>query len=138
MPKICHFHGKELNQQNAKDLAKFDMVLTTYTHVTKDFNSLETWMLDMKYHREFPYPYESSRIIKSSRTSFHCQELSFIRAKCPLFNVDWSQIILDEAQNIKNKKGKSFRACCALKEDYGNTNFERLHRHILVRLFSQS
>ncbi|KAM0319523.1 hypothetical protein ACHAO8_000943 [Botrytis cinerea] len=63
VPKICHFHGKELAQQNANDLARFDVT------------------------------------------------------KIPTFDVDWSQIILDEAQNIKNKKGKYLQACCALKGD---------------------
>lgn len=73
VPKICHFHGKELAQQNANDLARFDVVLTSYTHVAKEFNSLESWMLDMKYRRHCPFPYHPSRIIKSSRTSFNAR-----------------------------------------------------------------
>ncbi|TEY31045.1 hypothetical protein BOTCAL_0825g00040 [Botryotinia calthae] len=66
VPKICHCHAKELIQQDANDLASFDVVLTSYTHTIKEFNSLESWMLDMEYRRDCLFLDQPSRIIKKA------------------------------------------------------------------------
>ncbi|KZO99167.1 hypothetical protein CALVIDRAFT_477641 [Calocera viscosa TUFC12733] len=40
------------------------------------------------------------------------------RIACPLFEVDWLRIVLDEAQNIKNKSAKMSIGCCSLSGKY--------------------
>ncbi|EJU01509.1 hypothetical protein DACRYDRAFT_53063 [Dacryopinax primogenitus] len=37
---------------------------------------------------------------------------------CPLFEIDWLRIVLDEAQNIKNKSAKMSIGCCALNSKF--------------------
>ncbi|KZT54103.1 hypothetical protein CALCODRAFT_473944 [Calocera cornea HHB12733] len=40
------------------------------------------------------------------------------KTACALFEVDWLRIVLDEAQNIKNKSAKMSIGCCALSGKY--------------------
>lgn len=84
------------------DLAKYDVVLTTYGTLAQELKKLE------KFHLE-----NAGRNI-----DFNDRALA---SKCPLLHPKkavFHRIILDEAQCIKNKSTKTAQACFKLKATY--------------------
>lgn len=55
-----------------------------------------------------------SRNMKDQEASEKKREIQ----KCPLFDIHWTRVILDEAQVIKNPKSQVLKAICQLKSKY--------------------
>ncbi|MED6218236.1 hypothetical protein PIB30_025010 [Stylosanthes scabra] len=81
---VLVYHGSN-RTKDPIELAKYDVVLTTYSIVSNEV------------------PKENDNIDSSIK-----------HASGPLEKVDWFRVILDEAQTIKNHNTKAAKACCSL------------------------
>ncbi|EIN11511.1 hypothetical protein PUNSTDRAFT_111629 [Punctularia strigosozonata HHB-11173 SS5] len=85
----CVYYGSSRNM-TAKELQKYDVVITTYQTVTG----------------EHPEPKKDGEPVKKKK--------KVTAAKGALFDVQWKRVILDEGHQIRNPKTKMARAVCAL------------------------
>ncbi|KAM9805204.1 transcription termination factor 2 [Neosynchiropus ocellatus] len=90
---LCLYHGPN-RERSAKSLAEHDVVVTTYSLVSKE-------ALVQKEGAENP-PKETDSVPSNSG---------------PLMQVAWARVVLDEAHNIKNPKVQTSMAVCQLKSD---------------------
>ncbi|KAJ8407422.1 hypothetical protein AAFF_G00279960 [Aldrovandia affinis] len=82
------YHGPG-RQKNARLLAEHDVVVTTYSLVSKEIPTLKE---------------------DAEKPSKDTQEVT-----CPLLRVSWARVVLDEAHNIKNPKAQTSLAVCKLR-----------------------
>ncbi|CAN2387700.1 transcription termination factor [Pristimantis euphronides] len=90
--RVCLYHGGN-REKNSKMLAQYDIVITTYSLVSK----------------EIPAKKEEGDAPAKD------QDLEDQAASSPLLRVAWARIILDEAHNIKNPKVQTSIAVCKLR-----------------------
>uniref|UniRef100_A0A8C7CAH8 Transcription termination factor 2 n=1 Tax=Oncorhynchus kisutch TaxID=8019 RepID=A0A8C7CAH8_ONCKI len=96
---IYLYHGPN-RQKNAKVLAEHDVVVTTYSLVSK----------------EIPVPKDDAE--KPSKDPEDVVRINTERETVslpPLLRVAWARIVLDEAHNIKNPKVQTSLAVCKLR-----------------------
>ncbi|GAA5878832.1 hypothetical protein JCM1840_000729 [Sporobolomyces johnsonii] len=93
---ILIYHGPNRKKIKLKHLKKYDVVLTTYSTLVADF------------------PDEEAALKKASMTARKeggdAEDYFDIGEKGPLLQMEWYRIILDEAQNIRNRSTKTSRA----------------------------
>ncbi|KAI5785924.1 SNF2 family N-terminal domain-containing protein [Geopyxis carbonaria] len=90
---IFHNGGKK---RVFSDLAKYDVVLTTFGTVASEYRRLEKWKSESQHG---VVPTEPNLTLLSG-------------------DAWWYRVIIDEAQCIKNKDTQSSKGCCSLRADY--------------------
>ncbi|KAJ6851803.1 helicase-like transcription factor CHR28 isoform X3 [Iris pallida] len=123
---VLMYHGG-MRTRDPIDLAKYDVVLTTYTIVTNevpkqavvDDDDGEQRDLD-KYGISSQFSTNRKRKKTSERTNGkkkgkRQKDSGLEHDSGPLARVRWFRIILDEAQNIKNHRTQVARACSGLR-----------------------
>ncbi|XP_069011139.1 transcription termination factor 2 isoform X2 [Embiotoca jacksoni] len=88
---VCLYHGPN-RERRARVLADYDVVVTTYTLVSKEI------------------PVQKEEADKPSKDSDDVPSHS-----APLLRVAWARVVLDEAHNIKNPKVQTSMAVCQLR-----------------------
>uniref|UniRef100_A0A7I4DZM6 SNF2 family DNA-dependent ATPase n=1 Tax=Physcomitrium patens TaxID=3218 RepID=A0A7I4DZM6_PHYPA len=86
---IYMYHGSK-RIRDPKRLAKFDIVITTYATLGSDFS-------------------------KATQATRHGS--GFAEQFCPLLNVNWWRVVLDESHTVKDPAPLHSRACAQLKAD---------------------
>ncbi|CBI35366.3 unnamed protein product, partial [Vitis vinifera] len=97
---VCLYHGGS-RTKDPVELAKYDVVLTTYSIVTNEVPKQPLVDDDEGDERN-----GEKKGIDSSSIDYDCG---------PLARVGWFRVILDEAQTIKNHRTQVARACCSLR-----------------------
>lgn len=124
---VLVYHGGS-RTKDPVELAKFDVVLTTYSIVTNEVPKqplVEDDDIDGKNGERFGLSSEFS-VSKKRKKPFNGNKKSKKGGKgidsssieCgsgPLAKVGWFRVILDEAQTIKNHRTQVARACCSLR-----------------------
>ncbi|KAH1056125.1 hypothetical protein J1N35_034190 [Gossypium stocksii] len=121
------YHGSN-RTRDPLELAKYDVVLTTYSIVSMEVpkqppvqgdddekGKLEgdrAYSLDFPPSRKRKYPPSSN---KKGAKHKEVDDLLLDSAARPLAKVGWFRIVLDEAQSIKNHKTQVARACWGLR-----------------------
>nr|XP_046259676.1 transcription termination factor 2 isoform X2 [Scatophagus argus] len=88
---VCLYHGPN-REKSAKVLADYDVVVTTYSLVSKEI------------------PVQKEKAEKPSKDTDEVPPRS-----SPLLRVTWARVVLDEAHNIKNPKVQTSMAVCQLR-----------------------
>ncbi|KAF8681259.1 SNF2 family N-terminal domain [Rhizoctonia solani] len=88
--KVYMFHGGS-REKNIKELAKYDIVLTSYS------------VLESSFRKQISGFKRKGEIVKE---------------KSPLHALNWRRIILDEAHNIKERSTNTAKGAFELKGDY--------------------
>lgn len=97
-PSIHVYHGQK-RSKSAEDLMQYDIVLTTFATLGKEYP---------KINKEDPR-YKACKENK----------LPLPRHKAgPAFKVQWRRVVLDEAHNVKNRRTNNFQAMSMLKSEY--------------------
>nr|XP_019049476.1 hypothetical protein I302_03265 [Kwoniella bestiolae CBS 10118]OCF28406.1 hypothetical protein I302_03265 [Kwoniella bestiolae CBS 10118] len=108
--KVTTHHGPS-RTKSGKTLEKFDVVITTFQTVASEFAVHET--AAQKRLEEV----DSDSDVETGRKGAGKGKKSK-KAGCPLFEVKWLRVVVDEAQNIKNRNTKAAKAAVALKAKY--------------------
>ncbi|XVF27686.1 hypothetical protein REPUB_Repub14bG0130200 [Reevesia pubescens] len=125
---VLVYHGSN-RTKDPFELAKYDVVLTTYSIVSMEVpkqppvhgdedekGKLEgdhTSSMDFPPSRKRKYPPSSNK--KGAKHKKVVDELLLGSASRPLAKVGWFRIVLDEAQSIKNHRTQVARACWGLR-----------------------
>ncbi|XP_027363247.1 helicase-like transcription factor CHR28 isoform X2 [Abrus precatorius] len=124
---VLIYHGGS-RTKDPVELAKFDVVLTTYSIVTNEVPKqplVEEDDIDEKIGERYGLssdfaaskkrkkPYNESKKSKKGRKGIDSSSIDC--ASGPLAKVGWFRVILDEAQTIKNHRTQVARACCSLR-----------------------
>ncbi|XVF87540.1 hypothetical protein PTKIN_Ptkin18bG0128400 [Pterospermum kingtungense] len=125
---VLVYHGSN-RTKDPLELAKYDVVLTTYSIVSMEVpkqppvhgdddekGKLEddrTSSMDILPSRKRKYP--SSSYKKGAKHKKGMDELLLDSGSRPLAKVRWFRIVLDEAQSIKNHRTQVARACWGLR-----------------------
>ncbi|CAJ1977688.1 unnamed protein product [Sphenostylis stenocarpa] len=123
---VLVYHGGSRTKDHV-ELAKFDVVLTTYSIVTNEvpkqpiveeddiedkngerFGLSSEFSVSKKRKKPFNGNRKSKKGRKGIDSSIEC-------GSGPLAKVGWFRVILDEAQTIKNHRTQVARACCSLR-----------------------
>ncbi|XLS72779.1 hypothetical protein HN51_029644 [Arachis hypogaea] len=107
---VLVYHGGS-RTKDPTELARYDVVLTTYAVVTNEVPKqplVEEDDIDEKIGEIF-----GSKKTKKGRKGL--DDSSIECASGPLAEVRWFRVILDEAQTIKNHRTQVARACCSLR-----------------------
>jgi len=122
---VLVYHGGSRTKSHV-ELAKFDVVLTTYSIVTNEVPKLplvedddiedkngERFGLSPEFSvRKRKKPFNGNKKGKKGRKGI---DSSSECGSGPLARVGWFRVILDEAQTIKNHRTQVARACCSLR-----------------------
>ncbi|KAF5467585.1 hypothetical protein F2P56_011823 [Juglans regia] len=124
---VLVYHGGS-RTKDPVELAKHDVVLTTYAIVTNEVPKqplVDEDDADEKNGEVYGLSAEFSTNKKRKKTSYVSKrgkkgrkgiDNSSIDCGCgPLARVGWFRVILDEAQTIKNHRTQVARACCSLR-----------------------
>ncbi|KAK4261884.1 hypothetical protein QN277_004821 [Acacia crassicarpa] len=124
---VLIYHGGN-RTKDPVELAKYDVVLTTYSIVTNEVPKqplVEEDEIDEKMGERFGLSSEFAfgkkrkkaynNASKKSKKSKKGLDSSFDSASGALAKVGWFRVILDEAQTIKNHRTQVARACCSLR-----------------------
>ncbi|WVQ61960.1 uncharacterized protein L199_000093 [Kwoniella botswanensis] len=108
--KVTTHHGPS-RTKSGKTLEKFDVVITTFQTVASEFAVHETAAQKRLEEVDSDSDVDTGRkgAGKGKKTK---------KAGCPLFEVKWLRVVVDEAQNIKNRNTKAAKAAVALKAKY--------------------
>ncbi|GLT87148.1 hypothetical protein SLE2022_052470 [Rubroshorea leprosula] len=124
---VLVYHGATRTKDPA-ELAKYDVVLTTYSIVTievpkrplvdeneADEKTRERYGLSSEFsiNKKRNKASNSGKRGKKGRKGY--DDSSIDSDWGPLARVGWSRVILDEAQTIKNHRTQVARACCSLR-----------------------
>ncbi|CAL5086998.1 unnamed protein product [Urochloa decumbens] len=116
---ILVYHGG-LRTKNPSELAKYDVVVTTYTIVANevpkqiaddDADQKNSEQPSAGNKRKPP----SSAKGKSKKKKKKLKDSDFDLDSGPIARVRWFRVVLDEAQTIKNHRTVVARACCGLR-----------------------
>ncbi|XP_028767010.1 helicase-like transcription factor CHR28 [Neltuma alba] len=123
---VLIYHGGN-RTKDPVELAKYDVVLTTYSIVTNEVPKqplVEEDEVDEKMGEKFglssDFAFGKKRkkaynANKKSKKGKKGIDSSFDSASGALAKVGWFRVILDEAQTIKNHRTQVARACCSLR-----------------------
>lgn len=124
---VLIYHGGS-RTKDPVELAKYDVVLTTYSIVTNEVPkqpSVDEEEADEKNGETYGLSSEFSvnkkrkkisNVSKRGRKGKKGNVNSSIDYGCgPLAKVGWFRVVLDEAQTIKNHRTQVARACCSLR-----------------------
>lgn len=92
-------HHGTTKKKSFEELRRYDVVLTTFGTLASEQQHYDRWIARKKADR--------------NATMTPAEKGMFTND-----NAHWYRVILDEAQNIKNKNTKSTQACCRLQSKY--------------------
>ncbi|WVF70244.1 hypothetical protein IAT40_005033 [Kwoniella sp. CBS 6097] len=107
--KVTTHHGPS-RTKSGKTLEKFDVVITTFQTLASEFGVSET-VAQKRLDNE------SDSDVETGRKGVGAKKKKK-QAACPLFEVKWLRVVIDEAQNIKNRNTRAAKASVALKAKY--------------------
>ena len=96
---------------DVKDLVGYDVVLTTYNLIAKQYNNYAERVLDIKAAIQG----KTSRRVRLNRHDYVDQQLDIQRPWAPLYGMEFHRVILDEAHRIRNVRSGQFKAMLKLK-----------------------
>ena len=108
-----HVHHGSQRASTGEALARADLVVTTYATLTSEYAEYLKTASESSSESEPDSP-QSKREAAVAAARARARRMAK-RTKCPLFEVQWLRIVLDEAQNIKNHRAKGTNACCTLR-----------------------
>ncbi|WWC58824.1 uncharacterized protein I303_101368 [Kwoniella dejecticola CBS 10117] len=108
--KVTTHHGPS-RTKSGKTLEKFDVIITTFQTVASEFGMYETAAQTRLEELDSDSDVDTGR--KGAGKAKKAK-----KAACPLFDVKWLRVVVDEAQNIKNKNTRAAKAAVALKAKY--------------------
>lgn len=123
---VLIYHGGS-RTRDPDELAKYDVVLTTYAIVTNEVPKqplVDEDDAEEKNGDRYGLSSDFSVNRKRKKTSISSKKgkkgrkgtgISFECDSGPLARVGWFRVILDEAQTIKNHRTQVARACCSLR-----------------------
>ncbi|XP_010908905.1 helicase-like transcription factor CHR28 isoform X1 [Elaeis guineensis] len=124
---VLVYHGGA-RTKNPSDLAKYDVVLTTYSIVTNEVpkqstaddddgeqRNLDRCGLMSEFSSNKKRKQTSNRQNKVKKKGKGLKDSHFDLGSGPLARVRWFRVVLDEAQTIKNHRTQVARACCGLR-----------------------
>jgi hypothetical protein len=116
---VLVYHGG-LRTKDPTELAKYDVVVTTYTIVANEVpKQIADDDADRKNSEEPSAGNKrkppSSAKSKSKKKKKKLKDSDFDLDSGPLARVRWFRVVLDEAQTIKNYRTVVARACCGLR-----------------------
>ncbi|GAA6004431.1 hypothetical protein JCM10207_000724 [Rhodosporidiobolus poonsookiae] len=101
---VCIYHGPERKKLTKKKLLKYDWVLTSYNTLVGE------------------YPNEDGALAKAKKMAKKeggdVEDYLEFGERGPLLQIDWFRIILDEAQNIRNRNTQISKAVADLSSIY--------------------
>ncbi|GJN91484.1 hypothetical protein Rhopal_004507-T1 [Rhodotorula paludigena] len=95
---ILTYHGPDRRKYKLKHLKRYDFVLTTYATLIADYDDDE--MMEKK----------AKKMAKKNNEADAWEEYVETKEPGPLFQMSFYRVILDEAQNIRNRATKISRA----------------------------
>ncbi|PWZ01262.1 P-loop containing nucleoside triphosphate hydrolase protein [Testicularia cyperi] len=125
--KVYVYHGAR-RVKTAAAFAKYDIVITTYTTAASEYKHWIANAIDAaEPERNIDDSLDAGGLDTDSDSAsddFRGTSKSKTKKKpvakkpvaTPLFDFDWLRIVLDEAQNIKNRKAKCSLACFRLSQ----------------------
>ena len=113
------YHGSN-RTKNPDELAKYDVVLTTYSIVSMEvpvakLNVNEGDVKNGGFLNEHCSGGEKKKNSSSKRKGLKMEDGALHSSARPLGKVSWFRVILDEAQTIKNHRTQVARACWGLR-----------------------
>uniref|UniRef100_A0A6V7QZ65 Helicase-like transcription factor CHR28 n=1 Tax=Ananas comosus var. bracteatus TaxID=296719 RepID=A0A6V7QZ65_ANACO len=124
---VLVYHGGS-RTKNPSDLAKYDVVLTTYTIVTNEVpkqsvtndddgeqKNLDKFGVSSEFAPNKKRKTPSSSRSKAKKRGKGLKDSQLDIGSGPLARVRWFRVVLDEAQTIKNYRTQVARACCGLR-----------------------
>ncbi|GAA5958411.1 hypothetical protein JCM3765_007868 [Sporobolomyces pararoseus] len=93
---ILIYHGPERKKIKLKQLKKYDVVLTTYTTLVLDYADDEGAQKKAR--------------AQAKKNGGSEEDYFEFQTKGPLLKMSWYRVILDEAQNVRNRQTKMSRA----------------------------
>lgn len=124
---VLVYHGGS-RTKDPVELAKFDVVLTTYSIVTNEVpkqplvdedeidakNGGKFWLsTEFSANKKRKKPFNGNKKSKKGRKGIGSSHIEC--GSGTLAKVGWFRVILDEAQTIKNHRTQVARACCSLR-----------------------
>ncbi|KAJ8432485.1 hypothetical protein Cgig2_012703 [Carnegiea gigantea] len=119
---VLVYHGSN-RIKDPYEVAKYDVVLTTYSIVSMEVPKQPVVVKDGKDKRKSEaddVSMPSSKKRKHSSTSDKKRSKrvvddALLESVCPLARVNWFRVVLDEAQSIKNYRTRVAQACWGLR-----------------------
>ncbi|WWD17666.1 hypothetical protein CI109_102107 [Kwoniella shandongensis] len=108
--KVTTYHGPS-RPKSGKTLENFDVVITTFQTVASEFGVHSTRTQKQLDELDSDSDVEVGRKTLKGKKGKQ-------PAGAPLFDVKWLRIVVDEAQNIKNRNTKAAKAAVALRAKY--------------------
>ncbi|EPQ53423.1 hypothetical protein GLOTRDRAFT_139677 [Gloeophyllum trabeum ATCC 11539] len=116
--KCLIYHGAGKPKKKS-DLIKYDVVLTTYGTLAMEWPDPEAEEKAQKARKQQKPKKDEEFIVSDSEDSDEpVKKKSKKKTLGLLFQVDWWRIVLDEAQNIRNKRTRASRAVTKLSSKY--------------------
>jgi SNF2 family DNA or RNA helicase len=129
--RVMVHHGPS-RVKTAAQLAKYDVIITTYSTVASEWNNATG--MEKPKKKEAKNGRKKNAVVDSSEEDEDRSRIQYdsndssdddsakkvyrpqrkTTPPAPLFDVDWMRVVLDEAQNIKNHRTKASMACAAL------------------------
>ena len=104
------FNSSNKDKLDVEDLVKFDVVLSTYNLVAKQYHNFEERELDIKEAVQG----SASRRVRVDRSTITHNPLDVQWSWAPLYGIAFHWVILDEAHRIRNTRSVQFRAMMKL------------------------
>ncbi|KAK4687668.1 hypothetical protein P7C73_g2453, partial [Tremellales sp. Uapishka_1] len=111
--KVTTHHGASRTKLGQK-LETYDVVITTFQTVASECTAHETNTKLVESNSDS----DSDASLKIGRKALKGKSKAKKGPGSALFQVRWLRIVVDEAQNIKNRKTKAAKACVALRAKY--------------------
>ncbi|WVQ97656.1 hypothetical protein IAU59_004770 [Kwoniella sp. CBS 9459] len=107
--KVSTHHGPS-RTKSGKTLEKFDVIITTFQTLASEFGVYET-------AAQKRLDADSDSDVDTGRKGAGAKKKNK-QAACALFEVKWLRVVIDEAQNIKNRNTRAAKAAVGLKAKY--------------------
>ncbi|KAG9022469.1 hypothetical protein FRB95_014735 [Tulasnella sp. JGI-2019a] len=120
-PKLrTRVHHGPSRTKNAAEFANFDVIITTYNLILSEFNNFEASVGakakdESKANESDPGSEDSEFAAAMKKVAGKKKAKAPPKKHTALFDTKFLRIVLDEAHNIKNRLGKTSKACCELK-----------------------
>ncbi|KAH9306253.1 hypothetical protein KI387_010657, partial [Taxus chinensis] len=124
---VLVYHGSMHRTKDPNELAKYDVVLTTYSIVSQevpkqelgddheefDRNRDDSGLIDAFTDKKKKKKTPSETVKKKNKKGMNDSSIELVPR--PLAKVGWFRVVLDEAQSIKNHRTQVARACWGLR-----------------------
>ena len=111
-PELSHIEYNTHNKDDVdvKDLVRYDVVLSTYNLIARQYQNLSERDLDIKAALQG----KTTRSVRLNRSTYE-KQLDTHLPWAPLYSMAFHCVILDEAHRIRNKRSGQFKAMLKLK-----------------------